>query len=72
MVTQSVRIRPVVAEDFAVEWEGGPARVIGLVPGQIVTEPRSSRTGMPIRTATSPRSPWSSGIWGRAGSGAGS
>jgi len=38
-VTQSVRIRPVAPDDFAVEWEGGPARVIGLVPGQIVTEP---------------------------------
>ena len=38
-VTQSVRIRPVAPEDFAVEWEGGQARVIGLVPGQIVTEP---------------------------------
>ena len=37
-VTQSVRVRPVTADDFAVEWEGGPARVIGLVPGQIVTE----------------------------------
>ena len=37
-VTQSVRIRPVAPDDFAVEWEGGPARVIGLVPGQIVTE----------------------------------
>jgi adenine deaminase len=37
-VTQSVRIRPVAEADFRVEWEGGPARVIGLVPGQIVTE----------------------------------
>ena len=37
-VTQSVRIRPVEPEDFAVEWEGGQVRVIGLVPGQIVTE----------------------------------
>jgi adenine deaminase len=37
-VTQSVRIRPVAEADFAVEWEGGPARVIGLIPGQIVTE----------------------------------
>ncbi len=37
-MTQSVRVRPVSADDFAVEWEGGPARVIGLVPGQIVTE----------------------------------
>ena len=37
-VTQSVRVRPVYAGDFAVDWAGGPARVIGLVPGQIVTE----------------------------------
>jgi adenine deaminase len=37
-VTQSVRIRPVSADDFEIEWEGGPARVIGLVPGQIVTQ----------------------------------
>jgi adenine deaminase len=37
-VTQSVRVRPVSAEQFAIPWEGGRARVIGLVPGQIVTE----------------------------------
>ena len=37
-MTQSVRVRPVAADGFAVEWEGGPARVIGLVPGQIVSE----------------------------------
>jgi adenine deaminase len=37
-VTQSVRVRPVAARDFRVPWEGGRARVIGLVPGQIVTE----------------------------------
>src|SRR5215213_2795267 len=36
-VTQSVRIKPVSPRDFEVAWEGGPARVIGLVPGQIVT-----------------------------------
>jgi adenine deaminase len=37
-VTQSVRIQPVTADDFRVDWTGGRARVIGLVPGQIVTE----------------------------------
>ncbi|MGZ8783609.1 MAG: adenine deaminase, partial [Gaiellaceae bacterium] len=37
-VTQSVRVGPVAAADFGVSWEGGRARVIGLVPGQIVTE----------------------------------
>jgi adenine deaminase len=37
-VTQSVRVQPVAASDFRVEWEGGRGRVIGLVPDQIVTE----------------------------------
>jgi len=37
-VTQSVRCRPVSEADFAIPWDGGSARVIGLVPGQIVTE----------------------------------
>jgi adenine deaminase len=37
-VTQSVRVQPVAPSDFLVGWEGGRARVIGLVPGQIVTE----------------------------------
>jgi adenine deaminase len=37
-VRQSVRLRPVVAEDFRIPWPGGAARVIGLVPRQIVTE----------------------------------
>jgi adenine deaminase len=37
-VTQSVRVRPVAAGDLRVPWEGGRARVIGLVPGQIVTD----------------------------------
>ena len=37
-VTQSVRSRPVTADDFHVAWERGHARVIGLVPDQIVTE----------------------------------
>jgi adenine deaminase len=37
-VTQSVRVPRISAQHFAVAWEGGRARVIGLVPGQIVTE----------------------------------
>ena len=37
-VTQSVRVQPVSARDFRVDFAGGRARVIGLVPGQIVTE----------------------------------
>ena len=61
-VTQSVRIQPVAAEDFQVAWEGGRARVIGLIPGQIVTEALveelQAEDGLarPIPRATSPRS----------------
>ena len=33
----SVHLDPVSAEDFRVSWRGGRARVIGLVPGEIVT-----------------------------------
>jgi len=37
-VKHSVRVQPVGSNDFHIPWSGGPARVIGLVPGQIVTE----------------------------------
>ena len=37
-VRQSVRLQPVRAERFRIPWDGGAVRVIGLVPGQIVTE----------------------------------
>jgi adenine deaminase len=37
-VKHSVRIRPVSAEDFGIAWSGGSARLIGLVPDQVVTE----------------------------------
>jgi len=37
-VKHTVRVRHVAARDFAIPWEGGRARVIGVVPGQIVTE----------------------------------
>jgi adenine deaminase len=37
-VKHSVRNSPVSAEDFHIDWEGGKARVIGLVPDQVVTE----------------------------------
>ena len=37
-VKHSVRIQPVKAADFAIPWEGGDARVIGLVTDQIITE----------------------------------
>jgi adenine deaminase len=37
-VKHTVRVRAVASNDFAISWEGGSARVIGVVPGQIVTE----------------------------------
>ncbi len=37
-VTRTVRIQPVASNDFRIPWEGGHARVIGLVPDQVVTE----------------------------------
>jgi len=37
-VKHSVRIGPVSAADFRIPWEGGKARVIGLVPEQVVTD----------------------------------
>jgi adenine deaminase len=37
-VKHSVRIQPVTAADFAIPWEGGDARAIGLVTDQVVTE----------------------------------
>jgi adenine deaminase len=37
-VKHSVRNRPVTPDDFRIPWSGGKARVIGLVPDQVVTE----------------------------------
>ena len=37
-VRQSVRLQPVRVADFRIPWDGGAARIIGLVPGQILTE----------------------------------
>ncbi|MDX6409661.1 MAG: adenine deaminase [Gaiellaceae bacterium] len=37
-VKHSVRNRPVSAADFAIPWDGGKARAIGLVIDQVVTE----------------------------------
>ncbi len=37
-VRQTVRVRPVGAADFAIAWAGGPARAIGLIEDQVVTE----------------------------------
>jgi adenine deaminase len=38
-VKHTVRVRHVAARDFTIPWEGGSARVIGVIPDQIVTEP---------------------------------
>jgi adenine deaminase len=37
-VKHTVRLQHVAASDFALPWSGGRARVIGIVPDQIVTE----------------------------------
>ena len=37
-VKSTVNVEPVAVNDFQIPWEGGAARVIGLVEGQIVTE----------------------------------
>ena len=37
-VKHSVRNQPVTANDFRIPWTGGQARVIGLVPDQVITE----------------------------------
>jgi adenine deaminase len=37
-VKHSVRNRPVASSDLRIPWDGGAARVIGLVPDQVVTE----------------------------------
>jgi adenine deaminase len=37
-VKHSVRNRPVTPADFSIPWSGGKARVIGLVPDQVVTD----------------------------------
>jgi adenine deaminase len=37
-VKHTVRVRHVAARAFAIPWEGGEARVIGVIPDQIVTE----------------------------------
>src|SRR5438270_9259164 len=37
-VKHSVRAQPLTETDFRIPWEGGSARVIGLVPDQVVTK----------------------------------
>jgi adenine deaminase len=36
-VRRTVHVNPVASNDFAIPWPGGKARVIGLIPDQIVT-----------------------------------
>jgi adenine deaminase len=37
-VKHTVRVLPTASNDFAIPWDFGPARVIGLIHGQIVTD----------------------------------
>jgi adenine deaminase len=37
-VKHTIRVRHPAARDFEIPWDGGQARVIGVVPGQIVTD----------------------------------
>ena len=37
-VRNTVRVAPTASNDFAIPWQGGEARVIGLIEGQIVTD----------------------------------
>jgi len=37
-VRNTVRVAPTASNDFAIPWDGGAARVIGLIEGQIVTD----------------------------------
>ena len=37
-VRNTVRVAPTASNDLAIPWEGGAARVIGLIEGQIVTD----------------------------------
>ena len=37
-VRNTVRVAPTASNDLAIAWEGGAARVIGLIEGQIVTD----------------------------------
>jgi adenine deaminase len=37
-VRNTVRVAPTASNDFAIPWESGAARVIGLIEGQIVTD----------------------------------
>jgi adenine deaminase len=51
-VKHSVRNRPVTEDDLHIPWEGGEARVIGLVPDQIVTDnlaqPLATKDGVAV------------------------
>jgi adenine deaminase len=45
-VRHTVRIEPISSNDFRIPWDGGRARVIGLVPDQIVTEALEDELGV--------------------------
>jgi adenine deaminase len=49
-VKHSVRNRPVTTEDFRIPWSGGKARVIGLVPDQVVTKLLEEEPGDELAT----------------------
>jgi adenine deaminase len=54
-VKHSVRNQPVTEEDLRIAWDGGDARVIGLIPDQVVTEnltqPLASENGAAVASA---------------------
>jgi adenine deaminase len=49
-VKHSVRNQPVSAADFRIQWDGGKARVIGLVPDQVVTDLLEEEPGDDLAT----------------------
>ncbi len=58
-VKHSVRNQPVGESDFLIQWAGGTARVIGLIPDQVVTEAlvqEPATADAPTRAGISPRS----------------
>ena len=54
-VKNTMRVGALGPELFRIPWQGGPARVIGLIPGQIVTESLSrSPRSAPARRSQTP------------------
>ena len=77
-VRQSVRVAPLSPGDFEIPWSGGPARAIGLIEDQVVTESLEREPvveggqAVASQSTTSRRSPSSSVTSRRAGSGSAS